>query len=342
VGLYTPTSDFNAQHDMTGVATASQAVGRSLNFEEASQYWTDRALDFVRRSPGRALWLAGRKFLLNFSPLEIPQVEDFQILREHAPPLRWAFVDFRWLLPLAALGLITAGRDRLHRLGPWLVFPALGLLSTVVFFATGRYRLATLPGYLALAALGVVTLTGMLRGRRFLAAVWALPVVVVVIQMLLPGYSIDLSRARDAHALGLRQMSAKQPDLAIQSFSLAAKCSPAWDRPWQGLANALVDLGRLAAAKRALLHALQVNPRGAESHNRLGIVCWQLGDTAQALEELAKAAQLESYNGQYRADLALALEQAGRGREAAGQAHSRSVPPPGAGGATPWSRASTR
>jgi tetratricopeptide (TPR) repeat protein len=318
VGMYSPTPGFNPQHDVTGVATASQAAGRQLDLEQASRYWTARAFDFVRRNPGRAVWLEGRKLLLGLSPLEIPQVDDFQILREHAAPLRWAFLDFRWLLPLAALGLLTAGRDRLRRLGPWLVFPALGLLSTLVFFATGRYRLATLPGYLAPAALGVLALFEMARGRRSPAAAWILPVVVVV-QVLLPGYSIDHARARDAHALGMRQLGAKQPGLAVESFTRAAKWSPDWDRPWQGLANAMVDLRRLPEAQQALVRAVRINPASAESRHDLGVVRWMCGDTTGALGELAEAVRIEAYNVQYRADLAVGLEQAGRGREAARQ-----------------------
>ncbi|HVP38403.1 MAG TPA: tetratricopeptide repeat protein [Candidatus Saccharimonadales bacterium] len=317
-GMYSHPPDFDPLHDVTGLASASQAAGRPLDFEAASRYWTGRALEFVRRNPGRAVWLAGRKFLLSFSPLEIPQVEDFQVLREHEAPLRWAFVDFRWILPLAALGLATAGRDRLRRLIPWLVFPAVGVASTVVFFATGRYRLAVLPGYLAPAALGVVALIEMARGRRPVAAAAVLPVV-VGLQLLLPSYPIEDGRARDAHEQGVRQLGAGQPELAAQSFSLALKHRPDWELSWQGLASARVQQGRLPEAQDALERALRIAPGSAGSHSLLGAVCWQRGDTARALGEQSRAVELESYNVQYRADLALGLERAHRKREAVEQ-----------------------
>ena len=93
-----------------------------------------------------------------------------QILSGLSLPLRVAFLRFGWILPLAVLGLV-AGRRRLRELTPWLVLVGIGWLQTLIFFATGRYRIAVIAGFLALAAGGVATVVSRLRERHYLAPV---------------------------------------------------------------------------------------------------------------------------------------------------------------------------
>ncbi len=104
-GIYSLPQGVDLQTDFTGLRSASVLAGRDLTLEESSRLWTQKALDFMRGSPARAAGLFLRKALYYLSPNEIPQIEDFQILRESTWPLRLAFIDFRWLLPLALLGL---------------------------------------------------------------------------------------------------------------------------------------------------------------------------------------------------------------------------------------------
>ena len=111
-GLYSLPAGVDLERDLTGVRSASVLAGRPLTPVEADRFYAGRAAAFLRERPGRALWLLGRKALLFLAPREIPQIENFDALRASTRPLRAAFVDFRWILPLAALGVASAWSRR--------------------------------------------------------------------------------------------------------------------------------------------------------------------------------------------------------------------------------------
>lgn len=88
------------------------------------------------------------------------------------------------MAPLAAAGLILAGRRRLNGCVPVLLGIGSGLLVAVVFFTPSRLRLTTALLPIPFAALGVVEAARRLRAggwRALLAALGALAVVAGVV-----------------------------------------------------------------------------------------------------------------------------------------------------------------
>jgi hypothetical protein len=90
--------------------------------------------------------------------------------------------------PLAAAGLLVAGRERLRRALPLLLGIAGGALVAVVFFTSSRLRLTTALMLVPFAALAVVEGARRVRARRWraLAAPVAVGVAVAAL-VLLPG-----------------------------------------------------------------------------------------------------------------------------------------------------------
>jgi hypothetical protein len=311
--------------DDTAVRSASILAGRSLTMEESSRFWTRQAISFIRTQPGRAVWLWGRKAMLYLSPREIPQLEDFQALRELIPPLRLAFIDFAWVLPLAVLGVLSMtrfrrgtsrsrsqpeGRPDQLRPGPWLVLVVVGWIAAVVFFATGRYRVPFLPGFLGLAGFGLASLVQAIRSRRFRWTLIALPLA-IGLQLLVPGYPAAKAKAYDSYQVGVRLSGRAQYQEALEAYREAARINPLYGEAWHGVGASLVQLGRLPEAVEAYREALQRIPNSARTHYNLGVVYGRMGDDRRALGELRTASSLDPYDPDISADLGVALARTG-------------------------------
>lgn len=332
-GLYSIPPDIDLEKDPTGTRSLSIRQGRALSPTQADAGFAALAYSFFRERPGRAVWLLGRKFLLYLSPREIPQIESYEPLRADAWPLRLTFVDFRWILPLAALGLAAVAglgtRSRLSVATPWLVLVGIGWLTTIIFFATGRYRIPFLPGFLGLAGIGVAVAADSLR--RFAAPtpaghapagggeaprrprpLWLLILpLTVAVQLVLPGYSVTKARAYDAWQLGVRESRRGNSEAAIRRFRTAIDLDPKLGEAWHGIGAALAAMGRLNEAFDAYARALKLLPLSPVTHYNLGSVYGRMGNDAAALTEFRETVRLDPFEAAYRSDLGVALARTG-------------------------------
>lgn len=158
IGSYTPPPFVRADpaHEADDFAAeAARRAGRKLSYGEVSRFWFAEGLRSWRDEPLASLRLLGRKLRFVLSDFEIPDNQSMELVGlVAAPVLRWAFLSFGWILPLAALGVPRALRSASG--GLVLAVTALGLLSTALFFVVGRYRIPFVPGLLLLAACGAV------------------------------------------------------------------------------------------------------------------------------------------------------------------------------------------
>ncbi len=312
-GIYSQPPEIDLSSDFTAASSASRAAGRPLSLEESSRFWMGRSLAFIRNEPAQALWLFGRKALLYLSPREIPQIENFDALRGDAPVLRVAFIGFSWILPLAVLGIILTWKKRAA--APWLTLIAVGWVSTVLFFATGRYRVPFLAGFIGPAAVGLEQLIGMARSRRFRMIALAVPVIAGV-EWLLPSYPVAKARAHDLFQLGQRLDDHGDHAAALTAYHRSLGLWPEGGEAWHGIGVALVQMGRPAEAVEAFRGALARMPDSAPTHYDLGAVYGQLGQDGRALDEFREAVRLEPSDPSYRSDLAVALARTGRKEDA--------------------------
>jgi len=326
-GTYNLPPEIDLEGDITAPHAASKLAGKTLTLEESSRFWTRRALADLAASPGRWLALWTKKALLFFSPREIPQIEDFQILRQHHLPLRFAIVDFAWLLPLAVLGVVAHLRSRrksqaaspaerpAQALAPWLIVVGIGWLSTIVFFVSGRYRLPFLAGFFGPAALGLLVLVDAIRARRWRLALVALPLAVVV-QWLLPSYPVAKARASDHDQMALRLRRRNDADGALAEYRKATQLDPQDGLAWHGIGAVHVHMKRLPEAAEAYREALKHIPSSALTHYNLGVVLGRMGQDSAALPELKEAVRLDPYDPRFQADMAVALARLGNKEEA--------------------------
>lgn len=333
-GIYSQPPELDIERDFTGVKAASKAMGMKLTMEQSSHYWAGRALDFMHRHPSRALWLFGRKALLYLSPTEIPQLEVFSALRRSTPPLAVAFLDFAWILPLAALGtgwwlrarrgIVPSASPGGNRRGPvriadraipevipWITLIAVGWISTIVFFATARYRIPFLAGFLGLAALGITALLEMVRSRRASLLLVVLPLA-FGFERILPRYDMKRAEAHDIYTIGRRLDDRGEYQAALARYQEALQLSPREVAAWYGIGYCNLQLGHAAEAATAFENAARSMPYSPATYNDLAAAYLQLGRKDDAVRALQQALRLDPENQLLRNNLARILAQKGK------------------------------
>ncbi|HXZ84390.1 MAG TPA: tetratricopeptide repeat protein [Myxococcota bacterium] len=263
-------------------ALAEAALGRPLSPGEVSDYWRDRALAFMRAEPAAALALLARKLGLIWNAVELPDTEGIEAYAEASWLLRalFALFNFGWLVPLAAVGALSA-RDW-RRL--WLL-PALALAlaaSTALFYVFARYRYGLVPVLMPLAAAGAVELSAALRAGAALRAA-------------------GLGAAALALALAVRWPLAETNGSALTHFSAGA---------------ALLEAGKLAEAQAELERAVAAQPAFAPAQSRLADVLRKRGEPAAALAAYERALRLDPSYADAHAGEGIALDALGRREEA--------------------------
>jgi Tfp pilus assembly protein PilF len=198
---------------------------------------------------------------------------------------------------------------------PWLVLIAVGWLQMIVFFATGRFRIAVLPGFLALAGVGVAYLIDMVRRKRFLP-IGLTVAAMIALQFLPAGYPADKARAFDAFHLGNRHILDDHFAEALASYRKATELCPASGEAWHGTGVALYKMGRLPQAVDAFIEALKRMPHSAITYYSLGLTYHRLGEDERAVRALGAAVRFNPRRPDYHHDFGIALARIGRLDEA--------------------------
>jgi 4-amino-4-deoxy-L-arabinose transferase-like glycosyltransferase len=175
-------------HAEDAVNVAAEALGRPLTPAEASRYWWHRGAEYWIFDLKGALKLSLRKLYLFWNAYEIPNNEDYNLVRSLSRPLRVAFVGWSIVAPLALLALATGVW---RRRGGGLLVASLAVVcaSVVAMFVTARYRLPAVPLLLLLAGGGVEVITSAFESRQrrvFVSALVAVCVVLVNLPSPLP------------------------------------------------------------------------------------------------------------------------------------------------------------
>jgi tetratricopeptide (TPR) repeat protein len=341
------------------IAIPRQVLGREPSYNEVSDFWTAKGLDFVRTQPLAWLRLTLRKAALFWSALELPNNQDFNFARLSSWVLRNPLVGFATVAPLGLVGLFVLWP------GARKAFLLYGLLltsfaGTVAFFVCDRYRLPAVPPLAIFAGGTVACLVAWLKsGSRLkvallLAAVGAAAVAVNanITRTPLPGF------AQSYCGLGQVYASIGDDQRAEEYFSKAAEVNPGWGEAYEQLGNlrmkrgenreavewlrkavaawpdyatpyrsmAMIHLseGRVAEARSAIEQALRLAPFLEDAYNVLGSVQREEGRLQEAIASFSR--ELVNNPGSWRAyaNLGSAYEEDGRA-DAAAEAYRKSL-----------------
>ncbi len=264
---------------------ARRRTGRELTRGESSRYWFSQGRRAISADPPRALRLTGLKAVILFNDFEVPDSEHFQVAREFIP-LLYVLPTFGWLVGLGFVGVVVCLRDWKRYQLP-LGMCAMHVLSILITYNFGRFRLGMTPLWILFAAAGVVWLVRSWRGetksqssRRLIATLAA-----VALTML-----------------------AFFPSPGISRDVLAAET--------QKNRETLLTMSRTLAEAEPFRAQLTAQPRDFKTHLMLGVAYKSVGKLFEAVEQLSAAVQIDGTSAQARCLLADALQQTGRIDEA--------------------------
>ncbi|MCZ7556873.1 MAG: glycosyltransferase family 39 protein [Bacteroidia bacterium] len=329
MGLYHMPEPVDLYSDPNGHQYAEARAGVEMNSAEVSSWWRDRAVQWVLAEPAAFMQLLGRKLLLMFHTGDIDQVG-----------LSMAFVQKEYGtipgLPLQVFPVVLvfglAGMAGALRTGkndwPLRLFFFTYLLSTALFFVSGRLRLPLLPMLYLYAGYGAMQFWRMFRmkafGREGIRMVFGVLIAVVVLlvqpridqrfeqeYLKLGQISFDAGKYTEAAALFARSVDERPTvdgyvnhanalaahgefETAEAHFRQALKMDSTSALTWFNYGNMWMQRGAPGRAHACWMRAVETNPRFAPARRNLGLLLFRAGKLVEAEEQLARYVELET------------------------------------------------
>ncbi|MFH1680343.1 MAG: hypothetical protein ABIH26_06835 [Candidatus Eisenbacteria bacterium] len=311
-------------------AEAVRRLGREIPAGAVSRYWYGEGLRWMRARPREAAALLGRKALLFWSALELPDNENFYYMRDRFLALRLFPLTFGPVAVFALLGMVLSLR-RLRSLfllyaGALSVFAAL-----VAFYVFSRYRLPAVPFLILFAAEGVRATVSTLRSRRWARAAGIAGILAGAAIIVFAARPIDFDPRREGYLplhVNRAMLFAEEGERvrAIEEYREALRLVPERPAIRKRLAYLLLEEGREKEALLEMEVALRGLPRDAGLRNDLALLLLGEGREEEALLLLREAARLDPNLESARRNLArLLLERGEKGEEARDRAPADSL-----------------
>jgi len=281
------------------VRGVEKKLGRKVKHSEVSSYFVDRAKQFIRTHPARALKLVAIKAALFWGPEEVGSNKVVELEKANSATLRH-LPGFPLPLSLAIFGVLQfflarrsrGERDELPPSAAGRQFEVSILLilfiltyfgSYLPFFVVGRYRMPVVPFLFLFGAYGLHRVGRLFVSGRRGASLGGLAALLVL------------------YAIASIHLVPYQPNRA-QWHLLRASCYRLADKP---------DL-----AMQECREAIAADPASEEGHRRLADLLYNKADYAGAAEHYASAVELRPDYMQARYNLASALRELQRYDEA--------------------------
>ena len=273
---------------------AERAAGRRLSPAEVSGYWRNRALDYIRSTPGAWLALMGRKFALLWNGTEVVDTEGQETYAEWSWPLRilGPLTHFGMLVPLAALGLMLSWRRpgwdvRMYAL---VTLCATYAASVLLFYVFARYRYPLVPFLIlfssAIVPAAVTVAAGIPRSQipnsqfRVSLAVVVAALAVFCNWRLIPA---GWMRAVGESNIGVALQAEKRYDDAIVHYQRAIESRPNYAPALNNLATAYRGAGRIDEAIATYHRAIDAQPNFPDAEYNLANALLDKGATDEAI-----------------------------------------------------------
>ncbi len=313
-------------------AVAAQE-GHPMTHGEASQYFMQRALEFIRAQPAAALGYALKRAALLWGPQEVSGDKVDALEHARSRTLRW-LPGFPAVLAGFVVGLILwladrrgarrresvadeAARTSGAAAGLMLLFVLVYSASLVPLLVTGRSRVAYIPLLLLFAAYGLWRLGQFAAARRGWtvlvvvagwAAAWGLASIPIV------PYQPDLCSWYLDRATAYLQKGALEP--AIAEYQAALQACPDNPAPYALLATALLQKGDVEGAIATHRRSVQMAPHAAAMRKALATLLRERNRLDEAIVEYQAALDLSPMDAETWYQLGSALELKGTSTDA--------------------------
>ncbi|UCC12043.1 MAG: tetratricopeptide repeat protein [candidate division WOR-3 bacterium] len=283
----------NDDLDGTAQQIAERTLGRDLSPSQVSGYWAERAGRFMIQKPLKTAGLLLNKFLMFWNAYEVPNNLDYYFVREYiAPVLKFTFMGFWLLAPIAVLGILWRWRRGLHGGEKLLVaFLITYMISVLPFFITERYRLPIVPVLIMFTGFCITDIIEVVRTRRFRDVLFVFGgIVLVAVFVNWPRIRFDQARMRTI--MGTRYLDRALLDLknnaadlgyAVIHLKWAAELRPQDLHVRYELGRTYASLGYYSGAIRELEQILAVDPGRTTAQGALAVTRMQFEKTGDLM-----------------------------------------------------------
>lgn len=266
----------------------------------ANEYWTGKAIAYVRERPLEALALAGRKAFFLIHSYDAWDVST--MVRKDWAADRWIWIPFGGLVVLA---LPLAYRTpRKHVVVPLALYALASSVAPLAFYVTARQRNPLVPAVAILAAIGCLHLAALVRTlaplHRVLAAVVAITLAGALI---LPGHWQDETDYQWLSVFASEELLARAAAAGVSGEE--GEALRAREATWLSGEDIAVPATASAAVRGAALEVVR-QEEAAERRFDAALALMRAGDLRSAGEVLA-ALESEGYVPRRRAQAVATL-----------------------------------
>ncbi|MCX5701849.1 MAG: tetratricopeptide repeat protein, partial [Candidatus Omnitrophica bacterium] len=246
---------------------ARYETGKDLKTSGVSNFWFNKAIEFIRKDRVGYLKLLLKKITYCLSQYEFIHDIEYQLIAGKIGILKIMFKDLSFLLPFGILGMLI-GLRRFKDSALLYIFLFAVSSSIVMFFVAARYRLVIVPVIMIFVAFGFFSLLDALKNKSYIKF-YLLILTLVAIFILL---NFNSSRVRSFAA-----------DLKDNSGALDYH-----------LAKAMVyeDNSDYPNAIKELILARTMHPENRRAIFRLGVIRYFLGDFRSSEEEFKEVTKI--------------------------------------------------
>jgi len=285
---------------LASVALAEEDAGKQLKPSQVSSFWYVKGIEFIIDQPGKWIELMGRKFAYFWTGDEVTNNEDtyyFNYFSNELKLLMWHRVlafPFGIICPLALVGIVVS-RKLWRKLLLLYGYTFLYMVSVVLFFVCGRYRLPVIPILLIFAGFMVDYGIRKLKFHQYKSFTVCLAVIIVIgiLVNVNIGGTTDRNRAR-AHIYGARAyQNLENYESAVKEYKDAIEIEPDDIEALHGMGIAYIDMDEYNLAEKTLRKLLGIVPYYAPAHFDLGAVYVAQGRYPEAENEYETALEID-------------------------------------------------
>ncbi len=271
---------------------AERRTGRRLTRTESSRFWYAQAFAEIRKDPARFLSLTLKRAVILGNDFEAPDSSHYQVWREFIPVLM-ILPSFGWIVGAGLIGIGVCLGNWRHWLP--LGFVAMYVLSVLLTYNFGRFRIGMVPVWVLFAAAGLTWLASTWRrspwSRRWkviVATAFLIAVTMAAFQIP-PGYPNYFAQKEGFRAKVLEQAKSRKKAVELQK---ELDENPGQADVHSRLGRELTQLGRLNEAFQNHQAAIGLKPADASLHLNFADDLLATGHQRRAIEYLLQAKRI--------------------------------------------------
>ena len=281
--------------------TARALSGRPLEPSECSSFWFDNTLHFIKSNSAWWFSLELKKFYLFWNKYEVHDIDSNY--KTYITLSKTPLINYGVISVLGILGLLLGLKYfRKAFLLYWIVFIYLG--TTLIFFASSRYRIPAAPFMAVFAAYAVVYLWGLLKEKNYQATGIFLSAVIILGLLTNIPYRkeiADYNRWQNAtrlhYSLGANIFFKKGLyEKAVEELKITIAMAPDFVPAYNLLGKSCAILNNFEQAEINFRHVISLAPDLSEGYLNLGLLYRLKGDELKADFYLKKALSLNPNN----------------------------------------------